>query len=282
MTTPEKWLDTQASLARNLYLVLDSVGHLDERNALINSLGPNRYRNFYVATAAQSLVNVAPYLFHLASAEHPALQALLATPQRHWGWLASAGDIPIDVLTRHWRNRLVTGERPNQAIYRMHDNRVLGRALAHLQPEQLPEYLGPMASVCYWQTDGWKVTDNLDPAEHPLPVTPAWLATPTPETTYAQILFDNCRRFLMREHTDTLVKVAKQRDLDSWLREVLALAHTWGLRAPEHIHFLLIQSLQAQNFTLPPAWKPQPNEVPQAHFERMRTEVLYWQGKLPL
>lgn len=43
MTTPEKWLDTQASLAQNLYLVLDSVGHLDERNALINSLGITVY-----------------------------------------------------------------------------------------------------------------------------------------------------------------------------------------------------------------------------------------------
>lgn len=282
MSTLGQWLQEQTRQGRCLYLVLDSDGQLDERNALVDALGVEQYRNLYTGTPADSLANVAPYLFQLGTPEHPALQALLNTPQRHWGWLASCANADLDGLARHWQNRLVTGERPNQALYRFHDNRVLGRALASLQPGQRPDYLGPMTSVCYWQAEQWMVADNPDPGAHPLPADPAWCHTPTPEATYKRIQLDNTRRYLIREHTDELLSLAQRHDIDTWLHDLIDLAHTWGWQQPESIHLLLTQSLQAPDYAPPKTWQPQPNETPQAHFERVYQQVLFWQGDGPL
>lgn len=178
MNPLEQWLQAQAEQGQQIYLVLDSDGQLEERNALIAELGNDQYRNLYVGTPAESLANVAPYLIQLESAAHPAFQALLYTPERNWGWLTSAENKNLNVLATHWQDRLVVGERPNQSLYRFHDNRVLELALDFLQPEQRPDYLGPLASVCYWQADQWKIVYNLDPGVHPLPSSPAWLNTP--------------------------------------------------------------------------------------------------------
>jgi hypothetical protein len=282
MNTLEQWLHTQGSLGRCLYLVLDSDGQLDERNALINTLNAEEYRNLYVGTPADSLAKTGPYLFQLDSVEHPALQTLLKTPERHWGWLASAENTDLDALTAHWHDRLVTGERPNQALYRFHDNRVLGRALAYLQPEQRPDYLGPMASVCYWQAEQWTVTDNPGPGPHPLPADPAWRDTPTAEATFKGIQFDNTRRYLMSEHTASVASLAEQQDVDTWLRDQLELARTWGWQEPDSIHFLLTKTLQAPGYVLPKFWLPQPHQTPAAHFERVHQEVLFWQGNAPV
>ena len=282
MSSLEQWLQEQTKQGRHLYLVLDSDGQLDERNALISELGVDQYRNLYTGTPADSLAKVAPYLFHLDVVEHPALQALLKTPERHWGWLASAASLDLDALTAHWQNRLVTGDRPNQALYRFHDNRVLGRALAYLQPEQRADYLGLMTSVCYWQAEQWTVTDNPNPSVHPLPTDPAWCHTPTPEATFTGIQFDNTRRYLVREHTDKLLELAQQQDIDTWLRGQLDLAHSWGWQEPDSIHFLLTQSLQAPNYTPPKTWLPQLNESPAMHFDRVYQEALYWQGDAPV
>jgi hypothetical protein len=282
MNTLEQWLQEQTKQGRHLYLVLDSDGQLDERNALVSELGVDQYRNLYIGTPADSLANVAPYLFHLDAVEHPALQAMLNTPDRHWGWLASAASSDLDALALHWQNRLVTGERPNQALYRFHDNRVLGRALAYLQPEQRPDYLGPITSVCYWQAEQWTVTDNPNPGVHPLPTDPAWCHTPTPEATFKSIQFDNARRYLVREHTDDLLNLAQRQDIDTWLRGQLDLAHAWGWQEPDSIHFLLTQSLLAPDYAPPKTWLPQPNETPTMHFDRVYQETLYWQGDAPV
>jgi hypothetical protein len=177
---------------------------------------------------------------------------------------------------------LVVGERPNQSLYRFHDNRVLGRALDFLQPEQRPDYLGPLASVCYWQADQWKIVYNLDPGVHPRPSDPAWLNTPISEATFAGQQFDNARRYLVREHSESLVKLVEQQDLDTWLRGQLDLARTWKWREPEQIHFLLTQSLQASGYALPRDWLPKPDEVPSMHFDRLYQEKLYWQGDAPV
>lgn len=282
MNTLEQWLQEQTKQGRHLYLVLDSDGQLAERNALVSELGVDQYRNLYIGTPADSLANVAPYLFHLDSVEHPALQALLNTPDRDWGWLASADSPDLDLIATHWQNRLVTGERPNQVLYRFHDNRVLARALAFLQPEQRPAYLGLMASVCYWLAEQWTATENPDPGVHPLPRDPAWCHTPTPEATFKRIQFDNVRRYLVREHTDQLLELARQQDIDTWLRGQLDLAHTWGWQKPENIHFLLTQSLQAPGYSPPKNCLPQPKETPLMHFERAFQQALYWQGDAPL
>jgi len=282
MNTLEQWLQEQTKQGRHLYLVLDSDGQLNERNALVSELGVDRYRNLYTGTPADSLANIGPYLFQLESVEHPAVKALLKMPERHWGWLASTANTDLDAITTHWQDRLVTGERPNQALYRFHDNSVLGRALAYLQPEQRPDYLGLMTSVCYWQAEQWTVTDNPNPGVHPLPMDPAWCCTPMPEATSKSIQFDNTRRYLVREHTDSLLSLAQQRDIDTWLRGQFELAYTWGWQEPHSIHFLLTHSLQASDYTPPKTWLPQPNETPAMHFDRVHQETLYWQGDAPV
>lgn len=281
MTTPEQWQQEQTLQGRRLYLVLDTDGQLDERNALAGALSIVQYRNLYLGTPASSLANVAPYLFELDTAARPALQTLLDTPERHWGWLASAASTDLDTLASHWQDRLVTGKRPNQALYRFHDNRVLGRALAFLQPGQRPAYLGPIASVCYWQAGHWRVIDNPAPGVYPLPSDPAWLSTPTPEALFASVQFDNTRRYLVREHIDNLARLAEQQDVDTWLRNQLDLARTWGWQEPEQLHFLLTQSLQTPDYVLPKSWLPQPHETPSTHFDRLYQEKLFWQGDAP-
>ncbi|WP_421556524.1 DUF4123 domain-containing protein [Pseudomonas kitaguniensis] len=282
MSVLEQWLQEQRQQGRHLYLVLDTHGQLEERTALACERGVDQYRNLYIGTPAESLANVAPYLFHLGNTGHPALRALLDTPERHWGWLASAASADLDALTTHWQNRLVKGERPNQALYRFHDNRVLGRALACLHPEQRPDYLGLITSVCYWQAGQWAVTDNPNPGIHPLPADPAWCHTPTPESTVKSLQFDNARRYLARKHIGRLLDLARQQDIDSWLRGQLDLAHTWGWQEPHTLHFLLTQSVLAPDYTAPKSWLPRPNETPQAHVDRVYQEALYWQGDGPL
>ncbi|MGE8177656.1 DUF4123 domain-containing protein [Pseudomonas fluorescens] len=282
MNTLEQWLHEQSRSGRDLYLMLDSDGQLDERIALANELGVGQYRNLYVGTAADSLAQTGPYLFQIGTVKHPVIQALLDTPERHWGWLTSASNVDLDALAAHWRDRMVTGERPNLTVYRVHDNRVLGRALAYLQPEQHADFLGPIASVCYWHAEQWTVTNNPDPGAHPLPLDPPWLKSPTPEIVYANVLFDNTRRYLIREHTEALATLAEQMNVDDWLWGQIQLARLWGWQQPEQVHFLLTQSLQAPGYLPPQSWLPKPEEDPTAHFERVYQQALYWQGDAPV
>ena len=85
MSALEQWLQEQSKQGRRLYLVLDSDGQLDERNALVSEFGFGQYRNLYLGTPTDSLAIVVPYLIQLALIEHPTLQVLLNTPERHWG-----------------------------------------------------------------------------------------------------------------------------------------------------------------------------------------------------
>lgn len=282
MNTPEQWLQEQARLGRCLYLMLDSDGQMPERNALVAEWGDDRCRAVYLGTPAHSLASAGPYLFHIQRIDHPILMALLKAPETDWGWLASGSGTDLETLTQHWRDRLVTGEPSNQVLYRFHDNRVLGRALTCLPPEHFPGYLGPIASLCYWQVEQWQVSDNPDPGSHPLPSEPAWLNLATPQAIYNAVQFDNIRRYLMREHTEPLVALAEQQNIDVWLRTQLDLARTWDWREPEAIYFLLTQSLYAADYAPPESWRPKPSETPAQHFARLYQEALYWQGEQPL
>ncbi|MFJ7313245.1 DUF4123 domain-containing protein [Pseudomonas sp. NPDC098747] len=282
MTIPQQWLQAQAQLGRTLYLVLDSYGQLDERAELVNELGAKRYRSLYSGTAAESLASVGPYLFQLGTAQSMSLQALLDAPERHWGWLASSASADLEAVAAHWRARLVMRQPPNQAVYRFHDNRVLGRALAHLSVEERPAYLGALTSVCYWHAEQWMVTDNPAPGSYPLPLDPAWHHPPVPEAITAGVQFDNVRRYLMREHPDSVLALAEDHHLDTWLTEQLVLARTWGWLEVDQMHFLLTQSLHAPGYTPPQSWSPRPNETPSAHFERVEQEVHFWQGHVPV
>ncbi|MFJ7313351.1 DUF4123 domain-containing protein [Pseudomonas sp. NPDC098747] len=278
----EQWLQEQHRAERDLYLMLDIEGQMDERAALLSELGVEQYRNLYVGTAANALAQSGPLLFQIDSIRNPAIQTLLDRPQRNWGWLASASLVELEVLAAHWRERLITGEPPSQALYRVQDNRVLGRALAHLQPEQYADFLGPMTSVCYWHDGQWRVADNPDPGVHPLPADPPWLLTPKSELVYANVLFDNARRYLVGEHTEAMTRLAEQLNVDDWLWGQIQRTRLWGWQATEQVHFLLTQSLQLPGYLPPKSWLPKPEEDPAAHFERVYQQVLYWQGEVRL
>ncbi|WP_332764081.1 DUF4123 domain-containing protein [Pseudomonas koreensis] len=280
MNPLEQWLHAQTRGGCELYLMLDTDGQGAEHAALTRDLGTEQFRPLYTGTAAESLGSSGPLLLRLDSVQHPAIQTLLATPERHWGWLASARHIELEVLTAHWRERVVTGERPNLAVYRVHDNRVLGRALAHLQPEQYAAFLGPFTSVCYWHAGQWHTADNPDPGLHPLPIDPPWLQTPTPQLIYANVLFDNTRRYLVGEHTEAMATLAEQRDVDEWLWGLVQLTLLWGWQQPEQVHFLLTRCLQLPGYRPPKTWLPKPGEDSAMHFERVYQEALYWQGDI--
>lgn len=280
MSPVEQWLHTQSRAGCDLYLVLDADDQSEAHAALARDLGTEQFRHLYAGTAAESLAPTGPLLVQIDTAHHPVIQQLLATPERHWGWLASARHTELDALAAHWRERVVTGERPDLAVYRVHDNRVLGRALAHLQPEQYPPLLGPLDSVCYWHAGQWNVANNPDPAAHPLPIDPPWLQTPTPELIYANVLFDNTRRYLVGEHTEAMAELAEQLDVDEWLWGLIQLTHLWGWQQPEQVHFLLTRCLQLPGYRPAKSWLPKPGEDPAAHFERVYQEALYWQGEV--
>ncbi|KPY28067.1 MULTISPECIES: DUF4123 domain-containing protein [Pseudomonas syringae group] len=279
MITPHLWSSVQTKLGLSLYLVLDSDGQLEERDALINSISNDGFRNLFLGTPANSLADSGPFIFQLVEADLLLIKDLIKSPERNWGWLASSPIHDIEVISTHMRERLVAGERPNQAIYRFHDNRVLTRALTHLDADQYPEYLGPISRVCYWDGSQWAVTENSNPGEHPLPASPAWLTIPQSEVASAAVEFDNIRRYLMIEHTETLAKLAEQENFDSWLCTQLELARTWGWKEPEQLHFFITQSLKAPEYHLPKSWFPHNAETPKAHFERIHEESLYWQGE---
>ncbi|MCF4995352.1 DUF4123 domain-containing protein [Pseudomonas syringae] len=280
MSPLQQWLHEQPRLGRNLYLMLDTDGQQSECTALSKELGAEYVRNLYLGTTADSLAHAGPHLFQIGSVAHPVLQNLFASPARHWGWLASASasDTNLDALAAHWRARLIIGERPAQAIYRFHDSRVLGRALAWLRTEQHADYLGPITSVCYWQGGQWTVTDNPNPGAHPLPPDPPWLKTPTPDLVHANIQFDNTRRYLVGQHTQAMLALATHVNMDDWLWEQIELARAWGWQQPEQVHFLLTQSLHLPGYRLPDSWQPRPGEEPAAQFQRVYQWALHGVG----
>lgn len=279
MITPQLWSSAQTRLGLSIYLILDSDGQIEERDALINSVANLGFQNLFLGTPASSLADSGPFIFKCVKADFLLIKDLIKSPERNWGWFASSSIHNVELIATHLRERLVVGQRPNQAIYRFHDNRVLTRALTHLKADEYPEYLGPISSVCYWDGSQWAVSENSNPGEHPLPADPAWLNIPQSEAASAAVEFDNIRRYLMVEHTETLTKLAEQENLDAWLRTQLELARTWGWKEPEQLHFFVNQSLKAPGFHLPKSWFPHNAETPAAHFERIYEESLYWQGE---
>src|SRR3546814_20113564 len=117
-----------------------------------------------------------------------------------WGLCASVPKGHMPMLVEHWRKRLIIGDRPHQALYRFHDNRVLAKALRHLPVESYPDYLGPAISVCYWQGACWECTDNPVPGTCPVPDFPLWLQLPVAPQQAMKTILINAHRFLLAEH----------------------------------------------------------------------------------
>ncbi len=281
-TLPRQWMNEQRRLGRELCLVLDSQNERETRQLLLKSSGHDHYLSVYNATTLANLADAGPFIFTLEQSGDRRFDELLDHPERNWGWLASVEKGALRGLVNHWQQRLIVGTRPYQALYRFHDNRVLSRALKHLRPEEYPAFLGPAISVCYWDGAAWNTAHNPIPGTYPVPDQPLWLRTPLPQPQASEIRRLNAHRYLLAEHVEAYVNLAEEHEPDAWLRERLALADRWGWLEPEQLEFLLIQSLQAPGFTLPPEWEVRGDESPVEHFERVRQLVGFWRGDVPI
>lgn len=282
LSLAHQWLSEQSGLGRTLCLILDSVNAQQARQSLLKTRQPDQYLNLYRETAVADLADIGPCIFVFDNPEEKPIRELLTNPERNWGWLASIrkGDLPL--MNKHWQQRLIIGTRPNLALYRFHDNRVLARGLALLNPVQYPAYLGPAISVCYWENDRWAIKHNPDPGEHPQPKAPQWLDPPVGEDADLKILLLNTHRYLLAQHLEAYARLADDLDPQAWLNAQVYRAEAWGWTAPEQLAFLLIQSLNAPAYLLPSHWEPRTDESSTAHFGRLFEEATFWQGNTPI
>ncbi|MBK5356219.1 DUF4123 domain-containing protein [Pseudomonas sp. TH41] len=271
---PVQWMVQQSQLGRSLCLILDSKAAPRIHQSLLHQLTPEHYRSVYRETAVAALAVGGPFIFLIDSLNPSSLNELFEGQPQDWGWLASIENHSIGILVKHWRERLFIGKRPQQALYRFHDNRVLARALAHLPESEYPHYLGPVVSVCYWQGEHWTTAENSAPGEYPVPDNPLWLDIPAPVSQERAILLANVGQYLLAEHSEDLARLPEDLSPRAWLIEQLDLAQRWGWQTPEQLHFLVVERLREMHTPGIKNWSPQPEEQAQAHFERLRGELL--------
>jgi hypothetical protein len=283
LLSPYQWMTEQKRLGHSLCLVLDAGDSLDKRQALLGSQAPDQYCDVYSETPVADLAGAGPCMFVIDKLEDEHLRALLMAPGENWGWLASLpAGTAMRELVRRWRERLVVGERPHQALYRFNDNRVLARALQFLGNAAIAEYLGPAASVLYWQAQHWSALTNPKPGNYPVPEHPAWCNAPNEQPPSAAMRELNARRYLLAEHLDAYARLAESHDPDLWLSAQLAQAAAWGWQSAEQLEFLLEQGLDKPSVTQTPWWGVKEGETPAAHFQRVYDEAQFWEGRLPL
>ncbi|MCM2378471.1 DUF4123 domain-containing protein [Pseudomonas marginalis] len=272
---PGQWMDQQHQAGHRLCLILE--GQHEACQPLLAMRDVSQYRSLYAETDLAELAGQGPVILLLEQMNEPALLGLLQQPENNWGWLGSLPSEDLDVVTRHWRDRLLVGPEGVQSMYRFHDNRTLARALAYLRAEHWPQFLGPLFSVCYWHEERWRTADNPAPGEHPVPNPAPWLNTPNPNAE--AILQANILRYLLTEHSEDLVALAEFQDPRIWLAQVLEQARTWQWRRPEQLEFLVVRRLEEATRGTVVQWGPRGGEAPGEHFERVAAQWELTGGK---
>ena len=272
---PGQWMDQQHQAGHRLCLILE--GQHEACRRLLAMRDVSQYRSLYAETDLAELAGQGPVILLLEQMNEPALLGLLQQPENNWGWLGSLPSEDLDVVTRHWRDRLLVGPEGAQSMYRFHDNRTLARALAYLRAEHWPQFLGPLFSVCYWHEERWRTADNPAPGEHPVPNPAPWLNTPNPNAE--AILQANILRYLLTEHSEDLVALAEFQDPRIWLAQVLEQARTWQWRRPEQLEFLVVRRLEEATRGTVVQWGPRGGEAPGEHFERVAAQWELTGGK---
>ena len=262
---PGHWMAQQQQVGRHLCLILD--GQSAARAPLLAVRSLSDYCSVYGETVLAELAMEGPVILRLKQMNEPALGDLLQQPESNWGWLGSLPSDDLTAVTRHWRDRLLTGPEEAQSLYRFHDNRTLARALAYMSAEHWPAFLGPLISVCYWHEDRWRIADNPAPGENSLPDPVPWLNTPNPNAE--AILHANILRYLLAEHSEDLVAWVEFQDPRIWLSQVLEQARVWQWRGPERLEFLVVRRLEEAIRESVIRWQPLAGEAPADHFERV-------------
>jgi hypothetical protein len=263
--TPGQWMAQQQQAGRRLCLIIEASNDACPSLLAVRSL--SHYHRLYAETVAAQLAHVGPLVLLLEQVGEPALLTLLQHPEANWGWLGSMADESLAGVTRHWRDRLLTGPQGARVLYRFHDNRTLARALGHLALEHWPLLLGPLISVCYWHDNSWHAGDNPAPGEYPVPNPAPWLNVPNPNGQ--AILHANILRYLLAEHSEGLVALVEFQDPRIWLAQVLEQARAWQWYGPQQLEFLVVRRLEEATRSSVIRWQPMLGEAPKDHFERV-------------
>ena len=278
----QQWMARLQACGHDVCLMLDSQNEQSMRQSLLASGPFDLFASVYRGTQLAELADSGPFIIIVDPAQYRRLEPLLSRPQENWGWLASIAPGELQTWVKHWRARMIIGQRPHQALYRFHDNRVLTKALQQLPEHALPAYLGQATSVCYWNDSHWQVIDNPAPGSYPVPDQPMWLNIPPEAEQAITARLANTHRYLLAEHEEAYLRLAEQDSQHIWLRQLLEQAENWAWQTPEQLLFLLTQRLQAPDHPQPSYWRPEPGETPTEHFERVVQTRKFWQMETPL
>lgn len=264
------WLAEQIAQQRELLLVVDRLAEPDPIKALFNADLMQDHVNLYQGTEFAEMVDVGPWLVRLHNPGAEFIQTLLDTPERGWGWLASAEHVDLVVLAQHWRERMLINEQEQRALYRFQDNRVIAHHLRGIEEIQRPLLLGPLISTLCWDGQCWQRFDNPRPDQYPAPFETPWLAVTEPEPVQHEIKRHNLELWLWQNHSSATTDLAETRLLGDWLDQQLDKAKRWNWRSEKHLHFLLSHQLDPA-LAEHSAWAPAEHETTEAHFARVST-----------
>lgn len=208
LRTPGQWMTQQQQAGRRLCLILE--GNSNARQPLMAPRNLGQCCSLYGGSAVAALAADGPVILLVEQFDEPALVGLLEHPEMNWGWLGSLPDADLGDVIEHWQARMLVGPPGNQALYRFHDNRTLGRALTSVPVAQWPAYLGPLISVCYWHEEQWCCANNPAPGKYPIPDPAPWLNIPNPQAS--AILQANILRYLLAEHSESLAALVEFQD----------------------------------------------------------------------
>lgn len=266
------WITEQQRLDRDLFMVVDRLAEPDPIPMLFAAGVMDEYLNLYQSTEYHELAEIAPWLVKLPTGNADAISEFLETPQRNWGWLASATELKLSTFAAHWRERMVIKERGTTALYRFQDNRVIAHHLASLTADQVPLLLGPASAALCWNGHSWQTTNNNAPAHHTSPFNRPWLDVPEPAQVLRGIRRKNLQQWLWEEHPSATTRLASTEPLLPWLERQLDTAEQWGWEETEQIEFLLQHRLDPRSAQAP-LWSARHEETPEEHFKRCHRDI---------
>lgn len=266
--TAADWLADQMAQQRELLLIVDRLAEPDPIEALFSADLMQDYVNLYQGTDFAEMADVGPWLIRLHEPEAELIQSLFDTPERHWGWLASAAYIDLTALTQHWRARMLIDEHEQRSLYRFQDNRIVARHLGEMDASQRPLLLGPLASALCWDGQDWRCFDNERPDEYPEPFDKPWLSIAEPEQVQRAVARHNLELWLWENHTQATTRLAETQVLSEWLDHQLDKAREWNWHSDPQLHFLLRYQLEPA-LADHPAWLPAERETPEVHYSRV-------------
>lgn len=267
---PTHWLAEQNQRQRQLLLIIDPTSAPDAVGALFKRVPIRDYLQVFQNTEFENLLEQSPWLIRIDNAAIPGLMQLLQSPELNWGWVASVGQLDLNEMALHWRERMVFREGDQRWFYRFQDNRVISRSLSALDPLQIPLLLGPIVSALCWDGKHWQSFENNAPAHYPSPSAKPWLDAPEPKSISDAIEIRALESWLWSHQPALTYRL--QAPVKVWIRQQLDLAAELGWTDTEHVLFLVECRLNP-NLAEHPVWLKREDESPTQHFARAKREM---------